>query len=599
MEKKYKIFFKSFPVMFSCFVSLIIWKYIELPYSYNNIEGIYSQNQYNYLNDFVRYFVFLLIPFLTFFLTKFFIHKDNFYILIKNFFTQDIPTNIDIKKNNLQIFFLILFFVYLIFEFLSIDFPRYKIDSYHDGQMLSSAYKSFLDGSLWSGSYITRGIIFETLSSKLIWQFFNHTSIGLARYVEIINILLLKISLIFLIYIISRALNFETNKKILYFLLCSIFFLKLTDYDKTTVDALSYRELPVICLLILFVLKQQFKSKNFILFLISFISLFSILWGIDRGIVCNLLIILILIELAIQKQFKYLFNTLFFLIFFWLGFYFISPLEFKHFLSNTISIINDMSHIFGIIHPVPFSNDENSMRATKTLILILLSLIISLSLIFKKNNIENKNFDKFLFFLGIVCSLSYIHALGRSDGPHIKSTIGFPLFFFILIFIKILFEKISNLKYLVILFFVLSLNSLFKINFYNIKNFSNRLSNFIYLKDEFFLDDKLKKRLEVIKRLEIKEYCVDIFTYDAAILYLIRKPSCTKYYYSYSLGSLNNQNKFIARLSELDKSIIITNGLLDYWDPIKKKYNKVYKYIIKNYYIYDDQGYLIFKKFKI
>ena len=49
------------------------------------------------------------------------------------------------------------------------------------------------------------------------------------------------------------------------------------------------------------------------------------------------------------------------------------------------------------------------------------------------------------------------------------------------------------------------------------------------------------------------------------------KKSCTKYYFVNSLGSQNNQKKFIKEI-ELKTKYIIINGKTDYWDPIHKKY---------------------------
>ena len=50
---------------------------------------------------------------------------------------------------------------------------------------LSSAYKYYLDGSLWSGSYVTIGIFYETILNKLIWDLFDVESIGLKRFTDI------------------------------------------------------------------------------------------------------------------------------------------------------------------------------------------------------------------------------------------------------------------------------------------------------------------------------------------------------------------------------------------------------------------------------
>ena len=63
-------------------------------------------------------------------------------------------------------FFGFLILIPFFLEFLSVSFPVHKLDSFHEGQKLSSAYKSSLDGSLWSGSFVTIGIFFETISNR-------------------------------------------------------------------------------------------------------------------------------------------------------------------------------------------------------------------------------------------------------------------------------------------------------------------------------------------------------------------------------------------------------------------------------------------------
>ena len=107
---------------------------------------------------------------------------------------------VDNYKNNLLNLFFIFLIIFVVFEFLSINFPIHSIDSFHEGQQMSSAFKYRTNGTLWSGSYITVGVIYETIASNLIWNFFDTVSIGSTRYLNLFFIFLLKI-LILLIYI--------------------------------------------------------------------------------------------------------------------------------------------------------------------------------------------------------------------------------------------------------------------------------------------------------------------------------------------------------------------------------------------------------------
>ena len=45
--------------------------------------------------------------------------------------------------------------------------------------------KVLLDNSLWTGSFVTVGIIYETIGTKFIWGLFNKETIGLMRILDI------------------------------------------------------------------------------------------------------------------------------------------------------------------------------------------------------------------------------------------------------------------------------------------------------------------------------------------------------------------------------------------------------------------------------
>ena len=134
----------------------------------------------------------------------------------------------DLKLLNLTLTVLI-FLTFI--EFFSVSFDLAKLDLFHGGQRLSSAYKSFLDNSLWSGSYVTVGIFYETLSAKFIWQLFNHESIGLMRFADRIFILLCKILIILIIYKITIFSKLKFLYKEIFLISCSLILIpNLFDY---------------------------------------------------------------------------------------------------------------------------------------------------------------------------------------------------------------------------------------------------------------------------------------------------------------------------------------------------------------------------------
>jgi hypothetical protein len=484
-----------FSVLLSFLISTILWRLINFPFQDPEIIGNYSLNNHDHKNDVTRYIVFVILPLLTFIIVKFFYNK-NFFNQISFFFENE--QNFNRSENSTYLISLLIIFLFLIFNFLSLEFPTQKMDTFHEGQTLSSAYKSLIDNSLWSGSYVTVGIFYETLSSKFIWQIFDNVSIGLARYAELIYIFLFKILLVYFSFSLTYFLKISAFNKNIFFIVNSLILLNLIDYNKYSVDLLSYREIPIIFLLILFTFLVRKVQINLILLTIASLSILSLMWGVDRSLICNLLIITIILFLLIKNDYRSVVKLVFFVVFFWLSLYFVLGNEFNFFINNTISVYKEMSYVHGLVHPIPFTNEPNSTRATKTILLITFCLLISIDLIFRSNTKFSNSFKHVILFLALICFGSYLYALGRSDGGHIKGTLGFPLIFMSIYFSYSLIFKFSkffdNLKdksknILLFLIFPVFLFSFISFNINNILNYKDRFKLYSNLKDSFFLSD--------------------------------------------------------------------------------------------------------------
>ena len=580
-----------FILLISCsiFIASLLWPLINFSTTNSDIVGVYSQNNYNSLNDILRYLTFILIPVSTYLIWKSFFEKKN----LKEFFLNFIIFDKEIYTQKKIYFVQISIFIFLILEFFSLNFSINELDIYHEGQRLSSAFKSKLDGSLWSGSYVTVGIIFETLGTKFIWEFFDKESIGLMRILDLFYVLFTKFLLIFLSLEISKSLKISFFSQTLFFIASSLIFLKTIDYNSQSVDLISFREIPIILTLILFIRSFNNNSNfNSSYLVIGFLSIFCFFWSIDRGVVQNLLIIFIFIGLILNKKFLDFFTLFFSILFFWILFYFILKDEFYFFINNTLSIIYEMSNIHGIIHPLPFSDDKNSSRATKNLLSILFSLIISLSLFFKNDKKFTHKFKIILFSISIISFFSYIYALGRSDGPHLKQTFGFSIIFFTTyIFYYLLYfsENKFNLnfsknfnKFLFVLPFLLIFFLSLNIKFNEIPNFTKKFNEYINFEDKKFLSIEDKEFLNLTSKVANKQKCIQLYTNDAALLYLLKLPSCSKFYFIWSIGSLKNQKEMIKEMH--NTNLIISNGRTDHWGiPLNIKYPFLSSYINKNY----------------
>ena len=570
------------------------WKMINLPLSNNHIVGNYSLNDHSPLNDIFGYIIFITIPILFYVIWKFFIEKKNFNNFISNIKFKDEYIN-----NDLKIYILCAIFIFfIILEFLSVQFPINEIDLFHEGARLSSAFKSKIDNSLWSGSYISTGIIHEVLGPKYIWKIFNIESIGLFRFLDIFFVFFTKILLVILSLEISKNTNFSQLFKSIYFVILTMIMLSLINYN-TNVDLIKFREIPVLLTLFFFIKSLKNKDKLYSSYIfIGFLTVITFFWSIDRAVVLNLFTIFIIIFLIINNKYKSIGAILISFIFFWLFFYFFLKGEFLFFILNTSSILKEMSEINGFIHPIPFSEGANASRSTKTILLILTSLLISISFFFKKKINFSYNFKLLLTSISLISFLSYIYALGRTDYTHLKQVFGFPIIFFscyslfyLFYFIdkKYIFKNYNNKKILLVLLPVIIIFHLnFNINYSKIINFKNRFNEYINLADSNFLSKTDNFFINQASRLIKGEQCIQLYSNDAALLYLLKMPNCTKYYFSWIIGSKKNQIDLIQQLN--NTKFIIKGGVIDQkmkihkWGPsLDTKYPTITNYINKNF----------------
>ena len=570
------------------FITTISWDKIYIPYNELNIIGEYSEKKFHSLNDLLRYLIFISLP-ITIFFSQVFFDKNKKENLIKNINDK---SHFSFRPNGFTLFFAILIFFIILFEFLSLDFQIHNLDLLHEGQQLSSAYKYYLDGSLWSGSYVTIGIFYETILNKLVWNLFDVQSIGLKRFTDISLIFIFKTLLIIFCYQISNFLNLNSTFKSIFFIFNSFVFLSTIDYNILSVDNLGAREIPVLLTLMLLIHTFQSKSFNYsIILIISFLSITSLFWGVDRGLVVNFIILCFLFFLIIRSNYKDASILVISTIFWWLLFYFLLGEEFKFFISNTLSIYKYISYIHGIIHPIPFSDDPNSSRATKTLLLIILSSLLTINLLFNLNKKFNVSFKFFMFFLTLVIISSYIYVVGRSDGPHIKHIFGYIIIYFSIYFSYFILEflekkEILN-KYKIFNLFPFFLLILFLYNNFNfkpenIKKYNSRFSNYINLPDENFLNTKEINFIKETKPIIEKSDCVQLFSHDAALLYLLKKKSCSRFFLIWSVGSPENQKNLVKELEKT--SFVISGGIKYNWlKPLPKRLSIVYDYINDNY----------------
>ncbi len=605
MKKKIPIFLSILTI----YIIISFWHQISLPY--NNSEKIfseYSKNDHHQLNDTLRFIFYLVLPLVIFTVSYFFLNKDKLYFFE---ILKDNKVYLVEKKNNKKKLYFIFSVIFLFISFTSSNLPDHQLDIFHEGQLLSGALNYKLKESLWIGSYINTGLFYDIINTKIFWSFFDIESIGAYRFAAFSLNYVYLLFVIILTYKISSIFDFTQNLENLFFVCLTIFCLYF--YLVKCNNFPNYRDIFTIIFLICFInIFKDNKFKLFNYFIIGGLSISSLLWSLDRGIFLNVTIIILLFLLFFKSKYREFFSILISAIIFWIIFIFsVGQEEFKEFIYNSYNILRYNEIWNGLIHPQPFSDEKNSTRATKALILYTLNGIFIIKYFVKKNSKLNLNSKLFLGFTYILGIFYYKIGLSRSDGGHIiiGSSINYILFAIIFLneILNFFNNKIKNknifkfdliISSLLIIFVFITFNQKTTYKLENIFNFKNRLINFVSEKNDYFINEEYKIFLDKTKLLTKNYDCIQNFTYDPSMYYLLNKKSCTQFYLIFVMGTEVDQDRFIEQIIESKLNFIIVDKQNDKIEfPANIRFSKIDKFLQKNFIEYEDlYKYKILKK---
>ena len=584
--------------------STIIWNFISLPYnSTNTIIGQYSLNKINPLNDTLRGLFFIFFPLFLYFAA--FLKYNKELITTKIF-----QKNSSVSNNNIDYLCTILI-IFSILEFYSLNHKDFlgTLDVHHEGTFLTAQLNFFSKNQIWTGTFFDYGFL-----GNGIGIFFNYIfddySIGIQRFSFKFLILLNKILITLICRKIIISLDFTSKKEIL-FLIFGLSTITLASFYENVTPLHPRIFIYLIFTLLVFNIITSKKNNVIISLLAGFFSLLSLLFYWDIGTYVNVLLAIVLIYLFLIKRFGDFYKIILGIILSWLIFYSLIPNnEFKEFINQYFIILNISDYLIGIEFPKPFT--DKSTRHTKALLLIILSGVFLINYIFDKLKNESLESKFFLFFLFVSSIIFFKSGLMRSDGPHIKYSSGLYtllIFFFISYY---LINFISNLKfftkiniffekknYLFILSILICFLFFFQNNYLNFLNIFNPNKNFqmiTKIDDKEFLDNDYYKFLKIYKDLIKDENCVQQFTDDNAIPYLIDKPTCTKYYVNAHIIQNWTENNFIKELRDTAPNYIVYSSKIN-WFKNRNNAPNADKFILDNYFLYKDLApWIIYKK---
>ena len=588
-------------------ISSYLWNFISLPFDTNkSAVGVLTLKNINPFNDTLRYVVFILAPLSYYLLGNIFSERKK-TIEIKDLLVPSFKhsNNFNFKDISIvSIFLIVLIFV----DFFSASYKIYVLDDvFHAGDQLTPAMNYYINKGFWTSSFTVHGG-YDFFFPTLAWKIFNTQSLGAYEFLDNISIIIIKILSIILVYYLIKFFNFKKENKVLFFAIFSLFILSLSNFT-SIYDQLTFRDTFSLIFLIFFI-QLFFKKNKFKLnFLVTLTVFLAIISNVDIG--CYLLFTLFtyVIYLTLSKQFKDIFQIVSVFLFLILIFIYIFGMEeFNAMLFHQINLIKNIDAVHALEYPQPFFSlgEQHSSRATKALLLQLVSGFIIVSLVINKKNKYSQNQKVFLIFLYILCLVGFKNALGRSDSYHIKMCSEFQsiiIFFYILTILENFLEKIKFTKFNKFLspLFSLMLIFIFILNEANLKNISSfalDAKQFVLADDSRFLTKEYNKKISLISEIFEGENCIQNFSTELLIPYLLKKPSCTKYFSSWLVSGYETEMDYIKRLKKAVPRLILYEAPGYNVDEIdtKIRLKHVNKYILENYKeYYSYEGTKIFK----
>ena len=139
----------------------------------------------------------------------------------------------------------------------------------------------------------------------------------------------------------------------------------------------------------------------------------------------------------------------------------------------------------------------------------------------------------------------------------------------------------------------------FKNNYPNLINIFDNEKNFqkiTKINDDEFLSNDYLNFLNIYKDLVKNEKCVQQFTDDSSIPYLVNKPTCTKYYTHAHIIQNWTEDNFIEELNSAKPNYIVYSSEIN-WFKNRGNAPNADKYILDNYYLFKDLSpWQIYKK---
>ncbi len=596
-------------VLVVAYLASLIARAVFLPFSNpEEIVGPLTRLKFNPTNNLIRYFIFVTLPAVAYLVVNY-----------RGFFGQkltEIDVDINVSQNGRPVKWLFIFaqialLTWSFFGFLNFFAqplsPR-ALDFYHDGESLTPGLNYVLTGKLWTGSLMVHGAIEDGLTAVWGWRLFGYETVG--AYFTMFHLLasLIPLGVGFFVFTLGLWAKYRFG----FFAAAGLISVMVLGYVYS--DAWQYldrRDFPVLVGLGLTILAITFEGPSIWLFS-GFFSPIAFFYSIDRGgyylLICTCVLAApILIARLNAKWLKAsVLPWIVGCLLGWAGLTLIfGTAELHAFLTTTLGWVKWKDYIDSYVYPdFRFAN----LRHTFPVILVSINLLgfaVMLPRYFRAKDVSSVSIHVIMAVAGF---LYYRSALGRSDEGHLRyaSTFVFLGFSYLVWRISLFLPSVA--KYTAICVTVLitfwfssgAARTVFD-GRHAVAAFLDRMNQFVSLPDDAFLNPDQKSWLRVLDSQLKDEKCLFSFTNDNVVNYLLKKPSCSRFFAVITASSLTLQREVVSDLKlEKPRMIIYSSPTgAQAIDGIQnsERLPLVNDYILKYYQpAFDEAGWKFFRR---
>ncbi len=594
----------SFSILLGFSVGSQIFRHLPIIPIFNNPYEIVSplvEQNYHPINNILRFLVLLLCPVLAWLALG---------RLLPSYRPSALPSETPENRWEKRVWWagVMFFLLFGAMEFYLGFRPRAYPDTldvfwaFHEAEWLMPAWNWWISGKIWSASFFAHGAFYDVFSAAMAWKFFDGVSISASRImVNFLTQLTIFANLAFLIA--ASYFGFASRRHLAaLFCLGSLYSVyALTQHF----HFLERRDLPVLLGLCFFLLGLC-REKRWPFFVTGLFAACSWLYTIDRGVYFTASIGIVLIATALlTRKFRQMgWNLLLALggIVFGLGLFaiWIGSSEFLEGVRTTLFHfqIKDLSD--GSPYPPPGFPITNAkfLFTTHTFPLVALCVqVLAFFVFLQRNRWKVMLQSEWLVQLCLlVFSLVYYRsALARCDEIHFRYVSTFAFLGMAYVAVQaVVHSRWWQLRFGSIFFLGLALLFPAKIFLGMLQNIPEKMVSDLSLRkqpvheaDNFYLSD-WQKEIHAFLREEFRdEKCFYSLANEPLWPFLLRKPSCGRFYLTWLISDTRLQKMAIAELAQHmpGKILMHTPNPGDEIDgiQIERRVRHLYNFISEHY----------------